>query len=543
MTQTATFQIDANDQSAKAAWDRQQQAINAVIGRIGQMEDKLAQAKQQQDTTISSGITKLASMAAGYVSIQGAISGVISVNQQMIDQADAAAIKYDELFRKINVQAGLRGLEGKAAQESVTNVAIQNASTIEEAAATSQQLAGAGFSTADATGGALDAMLKVFSGTGQAGTANAGQLTQSMTQFISAMGMDRTAENLERVAVAVQQSYKAGDLQLEDLTQIAAKSSGLAGKLTPEETLASFATIRETMGGEQASTALKIFGERVTGAGEDKTRMDLLQRMGIKPEQIDLVGENIKDVLDTMAAGIERLPEEQRAGVMQKFFGGEGASGATYLINNRNRIGYYEEKMGDKESFESDATEAQSGPAAQRRRLTLMKEKRDAERSQNEKNMLDAADITAQDQGISGVNRAISRAGANVMLGFGFSPETATSWAYAPRFGVTAYGSVGMMGTGASEQTASLLEETSGPKKKRTPEEIAAAASESISTGRGSAATPSGSSGEAKELRDAAEMMRDAAASLKKAAEKPVKVEKPHVPKTPVSAMAGSGGR
>ena len=389
MTQKAEFIIEGNDQSAKAAWERQQQAINAVIGRIGQMEDKLANAQKKQDSMLSSGIGKLATMAAGFVSVQGAIGGVISANQQMIDQADAAAIKYDDLFRKINVQAGVRGLESTGMQKSIADTAIANASTIDEAAATAQQLAGAGFSTADAGGGALDAMLKLFAGTGQTGTGNAGQLTQSATQFISAMGMERTADNLERVAVAVQQSYKSGDLQLEDLTQIAAKSSGLAGKLSPEQVLGAFATIRETMGGEQASTGLKIFGERVTGAREDPMRMDLLKRMQVRADEIDLVGEDISQVLDTMAKGVERLPEKERTAVMQRFFGGEGASAATYLINNRDRIGFYEGRMGNREGFFDDASEAASGPAAQRRRLQVMRDQRAAEKFRNEKNTLE----------------------------------------------------------------------------------------------------------------------------------------------------------
>lgn len=501
MTQKVEFQITADDNSAKAAWDRQQNAINAVIGRIGEMEAKLANAQKKQDSMLSSGIGKLATMAMGFVSVQGAINGVINANQQMIDQADTAAIKYDELFRKINVQAGVRGLESAGMQKSITDTAISNASTIEEATGTAQQLAGAGFSSADASGSGLDAMLKLFAGTGQTGTGNAGQLTQSATQFISAMGLDRTAENLERVAVAVQQSYKSGDLQLEDLTQIAAKSSGLAGKLSPEQTLGAFATIRETMGGEQASTGLKIFGERVTGAREDPMRMDLLKRMQIKADDIDLVGEDINQVLDTMAKGVNKLPEKDRAAVIQKFFGGEGASAASYLINNRDRIGFYEGRMANREGFADDAAEASSGPAAQRRRLQLMRDNAAAQKFRNEKNTLDAADLAADEAGLSPAMRALSRFEANAALMFGFSPESAVKAGYGGRYGVKADGSFGSFGGGLDAETKLILKETAAATK-RTAE------------------------------------------AVEKAEKKgPIRVEKPHVPRTPVSAAAGTGGR
>lgn len=499
--QKVEVEIGAKDAGSMSAWKRQEYAINGIIEQLGKLEAKQKQAAVQQDGWLTSGIGKLATMAMGFVSVQGAISGVINANQQMIDQADTAAIKYDELFRKINVQAALRGLESAGMQKSITDTAISNASTIEEAAGTAQQLAGAGFSSADASGGALDAMLKLFAGTGQTGTGNAGQLTQSATQFISAMGLDRTAENLERVAVAVQQSYKAGDLQLEDLTQIAAKSSGLAGKLSPEQTLGAFATIRETMGGEQASTGLKIFGERVTGAREDPMRMDLLKRMQIKADDIDLVGEDINQVLDTMSKGVERLPEKERTAVLQRFFGSEGASAASYLIKNRDRIGFYQERMANREGFVDDAAEASSGPAAQRRRLALMRDQAAVEKFRNEKNMLDAADIAAQEAGLSPAMRALSRLEANAALFLGVSPESAVKAGYGGRYGVKADGSFGSFGGGLDTETKLILKETAAATK-RTAE------------------------------------------AVEKAEKKPpIRVEKPHVPRTPVSAAAGTGGR
>jgi hypothetical protein len=501
MTAKAEFDITANDQGAKAAWDRQQNAINAVIARIGKMEEAQNKAKASQDTFFSKSVAGFAGMVTGALSFQGAMSGVIQANQQMIDQADRAAIKYDELFRKINVQAGVRGLESAGMQKSITDVAIRNASTIEESASTAQQLAGAGFSTADASGGALDAMLKLFGGTGQTGTGNAGQLTQSMTQFISAMGMERNAQNLERIAVAVQQSYKAGDLQLEDLTQIAAKSAGLKGKLSPEETLGAFATIRETMGGEQASTGLKIFGERVTGAREDPMRMEMLKRMKIKADDIDLVGENINQVLETMSKGVAGLPEKERAAVMQKFFGGEGASAASYLIDNRNRIGFYGDRMANRAGFESDAAEAASGPAAQRRRLTLRAETEAARKFQNEKKTLDAADLAASEAGLSPTMRALSRFEANTALALGFSPESAVGFGYSGRFGVKGDGSFGSFGGGLDEDTKRILRETAVASK------------------------------------------RTADAVEKAATKPPVVIEKPAVAKKPASAAAGTGGR
>jgi hypothetical protein len=231
------------------------------------------------------------------------------------------------------------------------------------------------------------------------------------------------------------------------------------------------------------------------------TSDDDTERMQVRADEIDLVGEDINQVLDTMAKGVDRLPEKERTAVMQRFFGGEGASAATYLMNNRDRIGFYEGRMGNREGFFEDASEAASGPAAQRRRLQVMRDQRAAEKFRNEKNTLDAADLAADKAGLSPAMRMVSRAEANAALYLGFSPETAVNTGYGGRFGVKGDGSFGSFGGGLDAETKAIL-------------------------------------------RDTAVAAKRTADAVEKAERKPpVKIEKPHVPRTPVSAMAGTGGR
>lgn len=90
MTAKAEFDITANDQGAKAAWDRQQNAINAVIARIGKMEEAQNKAKQSQDTWFSRGVTGIASAVAGYGSLQSAISLVNAEHERMIQYQNKA---------------------------------------------------------------------------------------------------------------------------------------------------------------------------------------------------------------------------------------------------------------------------------------------------------------------------------------------------------------------------------------------------------------------------------------------------------------------
>ena len=90
MTAKAEFELTANDQSAKAAWDRQQNALNAIIARLGKMEEAQNKAKQSQDTWFSRGLTGIAGAVAGYGSLQTAISLVNDEHERAIQYQNKA---------------------------------------------------------------------------------------------------------------------------------------------------------------------------------------------------------------------------------------------------------------------------------------------------------------------------------------------------------------------------------------------------------------------------------------------------------------------
>jgi hypothetical protein len=497
MTQKAEFIIEGNDQSAKAAWDRQQAAIQAVIGRIGQMEDKLANAKKEQDSLIGSGINKLAGMALSYVSIQGAIGGVIDANRQMIEQADTAALKYDELFRRVNVQAATLGIAGDAGKERLLNVAIENAATVEESTSIAKALAGSGFSAEQATGSALDSVLKAQAAMGQQGEGKGGLIAEATAKYLNSMGMEMTGENMKKVLVGMQQSAKAGFGKFEDMAQLSGKVGGFSGKAKSEDVLAAFNIgLLNSSSAENAATGLKIFGDRLMGAAGDKERMGLLTKAGLQPEQVDLIGESLDQVMGTLDAAIQKMPETQRAPWMQQMFGTEASGFASNLIKNRGRMDEFRGVMANEAGFRADVAEMTSGKGAARRRQEVLDEKDYAE--------LD----TGFEDKLKSVRRRNRKAGE-----FDAATDLSTTVARAVRY------------MGASDEFALTAGFTMNPFNSNT---------DSVNQGLADAQALLKSANEQREL-------------LKKIAENtgksPVRVEKPHVPRTPVSAAAGTGGR
>ena len=253
---------------------------------------------------------KIAGIATAYFSVGSAISAVMAANRKWIEETEAAANRVDVSMRKVAVQGGLNAVQSKEAQKKIGDIAIETSVNPALARSGAQQLISSGFSVEDATGPALRTLLQTAVAS-NVKDQDPTQAAQSLGQFIEAMGLQKNAANLEKVAVGTQRLFKGTDLQLSDLSQLAGKSQSFAGRQDTEEVLATFDVLREKTGADKASTALKIFGDRLMGAKGDKEREDQLQRVGIRPENVDLQGETITEALDRIDAGMARLPVEE----------------------------------------------------------------------------------------------------------------------------------------------------------------------------------------------------------------------------------------
>ena len=494
MAQKIEFELAANDTSARSAWERQQKSIDSVIQKLGKLEEASATAGKKQEGWLAKGAGQLAGMAAGYLSVTSAIGSAIEAQAEMARQADVAALKFDTLFRKVNVQAGTLGVAGEAGKKSIIDTAIVNAATAEESGAIAQQLAGAGFNAKDATGSALDAVLKAQAAMGEQGSGKGGIIAESAAQYLKAMGIDATGENLRKTLVAVQQSAKEGFMKFEDLSQVSGKVGAFGGKAESADVLAAFNIGRSIMGADTASTGLKIFGERTMGAAGDKQRMDLLKQVKLKPEDVDFVGESFDTVLANLDKAVASLPEEKKSGWLQRFFGGEGANFAGALIRDRGQMDKFRNVMGNEVGFAADVAEMTSGKAAQRRRQDLIDERDAAERD------------TGFEDKLKSVRRADRKSGQMPL-----ATDFATAAARTARY------------LGLSDETALSLSFGGDP----------------MNPARPTGATAKGLA-DAEALKKSADEQTELLKRIAKNSERPpVKIVKPDVPVTPVSVKAG----
>lgn len=510
--QKVEVEIGAKDAGSMSAWKRQEYAINGIIEQLGRLEAKQKQAAVQQDGWLTSGIGKLATMAAGAVSVQGAFSYIVTETQRLGQEADSAAAKFDDLFRKVNVQAATLGVAGEAGKQRLLNVALQNASTVEESTAIAKALAGSGFNAEQATGDALAVVLQAQAAMGQQGEGKGGLIAEATAKYLNAMGMEMNGENIKKVLVGMQQSAKAGFGKFEDMAQLSGKVGGFSGKVKSEDVMAAFNIgLLNSASAENAATGLKIFGDRLMGAAGDKERIGLLAKVGLQPEQVDLIGESLDQVMATLDEKLKAMPEAARAPWMQQMFGTEASGFAAKLIENRARMDEFRGVMSNETGFRADVAEMTSGKAAGQRREAVKEEIRKATSDTGFEDKLKVADRLAREQGGWSLMAPIRTRLARQLAPLIGEDRAIGGVDYALS---NPFGSVGLM-FGA---------------RPSSPTEFSRRVNTETEAARASAF-------EQKEVLKALQTIAE------NTSKPPVKVERPHVPRTPVSAMAGTGGR
>lgn len=354
------------------------------------------------------------------------------MNREIEASANSALDAMSTGMQKFRVQAGLTQIEGEAAQKKIIKEALKVGATPEVAQSAATQLVSSGFSPQDAQGPALSAMLRGLAASNQLDT-DPTAMVQAAGQYLAATGQEKNAANLQTLMVSGQRLFKGTDFQMTDLAAIAPKFQGMTGRLDIPEQLGLFDLLREKSSADVAGTSAKGIVETLTGAGSDKKRTDLLKSIGLTPDSVDLVGENITTALDSLAGGIGSLPEKSRAGFIQQFFGREIASPAEGLLRERGRLGGIIESMKDVKGFDADVEIATSGLAAGKKRQELVKMQMDAQAASGFEPLMAEANLEFRNRGASPLRAMLYENVARTMHGLGFSPETAIGATYAGR--------------------------------------------------------------------------------------------------------------
>jgi hypothetical protein len=388
---TITVTTTSNDRDLMASFVRQQKALDKQIRTFEELvrktkeADKAAQAAA--DKTAQAGM----SMIAGITTVAGAwglataaINKYMEANRKSIEESDAAARTLDDQRRRSALLMKVRGDEATTANAAIEQVGVANAVNPKIAHQVAQQMAGSGFETGEITGGALDAFLKLRAATGEDPNSpeSAAQL-QALSRYFESQGIKKTGANVTQFGSKIQALMGPTDLSFENMGDLAKVASGFKGVLSPEEQLAAFSNLVGIMPGAEAGTKMADIVKNLRVAGSKKDATEQLGKIGLKPEDVDFVGENLGEVLGRMQGGLDKIPEKDRATVLAKVVEGANIATIEHMMTNRDKIYGLIPQMNNAEGFQADVALMQGGRGAAERRQAGEQLALDAARADN----------------------------------------------------------------------------------------------------------------------------------------------------------------
>lgn len=418
--------------------NKQLDAAYRANTRLDLSMTKMAKNMQQGMVSIAGGLKSVALGIVGGGGILGAWSLWKSANEEILQQAHETSLAYDDLFRKFNIQSGLRGMEGKAAKEEILNVAERRAVTEETAAKGMTQLISSGLPVDEVVkGGAGDEFLQGLNAMNQRGAGvDATGLAAAAASFMNAMGVQKNAAGMRETMSSLYATFLGTNIQLPDMQQYAAKAGGMKGKLTFKELMAA-GSIHRDLGIQSAESASGLEGlvSQAGTAGASNDKVEALKSIGLKPTDIDFIGENLDTVLGRLQSGLNTIPEEQRESVMKKVFEQSGVKFLKPLLESRGTIQERISAM-DNADYAGAVAESERGPNAAAVRQDVAQRRRREKSDQLTQLRIRELVAMSEEAGYSPANIQLSKTEFESNISAGFSPKAAAQSA----FGKTVFG-------------------------------------------------------------------------------------------------------
>lgn len=364
---TTTF--FANSQAAEAAIARLEKKYGDLENSMKQVSRRSKSDASDASADLKQWAATLATVGLGYSALSGFISQAAASQREFQREAQTTVRSVDEMIRKLRVQADMNAIQGAGTQSALAAIAVKNATDLPTAMAASEELISQGFDVKSGTGGAVDRLLASMKGT-NAKADQIKELAGAYGAFLAATGQEKNTENLEKLTRMIQPVFNTAALQPSDIPELAPKVQALSAVMTPEEIIGQFTVMKEKSNAEVGSTALKIFWSKLQTAAGNEESIRALGEMGLKPADVDVLGETPSQILDRLAEGLQRVPAERQPIVMNQLFDERATSAAMGLIRDREKAAQYQAlaEGATEEQFTEAVRRRTAGPAAAKAR-------------------------------------------------------------------------------------------------------------------------------------------------------------------------------
>lgn len=328
---TVVIKFSADSEQARRLFETIDKGSNKAAESVKKSANELG--------VMEKGFGSLATKALGYVGVLGTLTRALNDYNTSSQKSAELSKENEDILARILTQSGRTGAQGAGTLKQVGDLAIRNGVKLRESGDASTALVSAGFEADDVlkSGGAGDVLLQLSQGLSARGRGeNPADLATAMVRMLKGTGQELTAENLAGLAVPMFNLKKNTDVNQGDFMGLAGAAGPLTqlAKMKPNEILSAFSVLRDVMDPSTAATSLSSMSVRLGAGSSNNEVVEGLASMGLKPEDVDFVGEDFGQVMERLHGGLMSMPESQRAGAAWKVARQENIASLVRLGSN-----------------------------------------------------------------------------------------------------------------------------------------------------------------------------------------------------------------
>ena len=345
-------------------FDEQRKKVDALRVAMSKAKGELtgiAQETEKGQSAFAGMGTTMMSGVGSALALVAALQKVAQAQRDIVQTGADAVVEIDTLARKFQIQADLTDQERQVATKQTIEQASEAGVKADVGFETATALASTGFKD-PINSGALKLALEGQQGTSFTGSPE--QYVESTAQALSAYGLDKTPEELHKMNVRLAGMFKETATKAVDLTDFSKNASVLERRMPIDTAMAGFGALREGGTAENASMGMR----QVTLGmmAPDREGVKAIEAMGLKKEQIDMIGESFTEALTTLKTAVDKLPREQQEPLLKKMFGDQAIANSFKLMNNIGRIQQLEGVQNDPAALARNVATAKESDQSRR---------------------------------------------------------------------------------------------------------------------------------------------------------------------------------
>lgn len=376
MSNNVDITISSDARAAMNAWNSINRMAEKNISLMEKVESRSKKASQAFQSGARGGFLagasrQLGGMLLGGVGANAILQRMTESGRQFAEQGLEAAKSWDRVWREFQGQSGLRGKLADLAEINVRKIAQETGVSVEEVGKAATQMVSSGFSPQEATGGALREQLRGMLATNIVGKEDTSteEIIRATASYLSAQGLDKNEQNTRDVNSRIATLYKTTNMQFADFMEFARESVGMKGVVDIGTQLASLSSLVDVMTAAEGATGLRNVVQRMRTVRGTPEKTEGLKMLGIKPEEVDLIGEDLLSAFRRINEGIKQTKPQDIPVALKKIFEERGVAVAQHLLNSVDVIAQrIDEQKKGVDQYARDVAFAQEGLNAALRR-------------------------------------------------------------------------------------------------------------------------------------------------------------------------------